>query len=107
MSEVVNEVVEEIKQEVQKVEVEVKQYFAVEKAHLQEFLNYLAKQPYDQVFQLVEKMKLSRSVNLIDTPAAAPVTPTPVTDPDNAGDQATAPVLADASATDSTAPTQS
>jgi hypothetical protein len=96
-----SEVLDEVKQEVQKVEAEVKQYFAVEKAHLQEFLNYLAKQPYDQVFQLVEKMKLSRSVNLIDTPAAAPVvdpTPAPV---------AIAPVPADASATDSTAPTQS
>lgn len=84
-----SEVVEEIKQEVQKVEAEVKQYFAVEKTHLQEFLNYLAKQPYDQVFQIIDKMKLSRSVNLLDAPTPPTLVPTGAEAPQPQGAEAT------------------
>lgn len=68
-----SDVVNEVKQEVQKVVEEVKEYFVYEKAHLQKFLDYLAKRPYAEVVEIIEVMKQAKVFN-----PAPPAAPTPV-----------------------------
>lgn len=58
---------------VEKVEKEVQELYVIEKAHLQAFLDFLAKRPYSEVFELVDKMKTAR-VAASGTVAGAPVT---------------------------------
>lgn len=78
MSEVSN-LVEEVKTEVEAVVEKAKEFFIYEKAHIQAFLDYLAKRPYSEVFEIIETMKLGKPV-IVNTVPAAPVAPveTPV-----------------------------
>lgn len=62
---------------VETVQEPVKELFVIEKDHLQIFLNYLAKRPYDEVFQIVETMKQARVL----TPTAPSVPVNPMSNP--------------------------
>jgi len=77
-----SDVVSEVKQEVEKVAEEVKQFFVYEKEHIQAFLDYLAKRPYAEVMEIIEVMKQGRAFNAVPAPAAPTADPTPVATPD-------------------------
>ncbi len=70
-----SDVVSEVKQEVEKVAEEVKQFFVYEKEHIQAFLDYLAKRPYAEVMEIIEVMKQGRAFNAVPAPAAPPANP--------------------------------
>ena len=72
-----SDVVNEVKEEVQKVAEEVKQFFVYEKEHIQAFLDYLAKRPYAEVMEIIEVMEQGRAFNAVPTPA--PVAPVETT----------------------------
>jgi hypothetical protein len=92
MSEVSN-VEAAVKTEAAKVAEEAKTFFAVEKAQLQAFLNYLASKPYAEVCHLVESLNGVPVVNLAPAQPAVPQAP--------AADPTPAPTV------DASAPTQS
>lgn len=76
MSEV-DKIVSEVKEEVQavveeskKIVEQAKEFFAFEKAHVQVFLDYLAKRPYAEVMELIELLKQGKYI------VQTPTTPT-------------------------------
>lgn len=74
-----SEAVTEVTQEVAKVVEEVKEFVVLEKAHVVDFLNFLAKQPYGNVFDLIEKIKTGTLIKSGPTPAAPAAAPVEVT----------------------------
>ena len=73
-----SDVVNEVKAEAAKVVQEAKQLFAYEKAHVQVFLDYLAKRPYAEVMEIIEVMKKGQVLNVTPTSVAPSADPTPV-----------------------------
>lgn len=66
-----SQVVDKVKEEVEKVVEEAKHLFLFEKNVVQKFLDYLAKRPYAEVFEIIEAIKTGKVVT-------APPVPTPV-----------------------------
>lgn len=65
-----SDVVNEVKAEAQKVAKEVEQFFVLERAALQKMLDYFAKKPYAEVFELIETMKTAKLLNTAPTAVA-------------------------------------